>query len=74
MYKEFLQIRKKKARKRKTGRAVDLEGASPKWVSKRPIHTGGLPPLSLPCEAQHAALGERQGVRQHGRREVRARL
>lgn len=70
MYKEFLQIRKKKARKRKTGRAVDLEGASPKWVSKRPIHTGGLPPLSLPCEAQHAANTGTAGPRGTAGREA----
>lgn len=49
---------------------MHLEGASPKWVSKRPIHTGGVPPLSLPCEAQRAANTGTAGPRGTAGREA----
>lgn len=51
----ILTNQEEKGQKEKKRRAVNLEGASPKWISKRPISTGGASPLSLPWEAQQAA-------------------
>lgn len=51
----ILTNQEEKGQKEKKRGAVNLERASPKWISKWPISTGGVSPLSLPWEAQHAA-------------------
>lgn len=55
---------------------MNLEGASPKRISQRPINTGGVSPP--PSPGRHNTRQTREGPalreRQRGRRAVRARL